>query len=164
MMPTTNTRNYDAVLAKLVPRGSLEERMQAVVDALWEQLHERNVSWVGFYLKSHHSDELELGPRRDKPACSPISLHGACGRSYLSGRPLIVTDVVNLRAGYIACDPRDRSEVVLPLRHDAQTVVGVLDLDSFDVHAFTREDVLGLQRVLEHMGLTIPSFAEIETV
>ena len=37
------------------------------------------VSWVGFYFLGE--GEMTLGPRRDKPACSPIGLHGACGRA-----------------------------------------------------------------------------------
>ena len=82
--------------------------------ALWEALHPAGVSWVGFY--THEGgDELFLGPRRDKSACTPIGLHGACGQAFTSRKPLVVPDVIELGEAYIACDPRDRSEVVLPL-------------------------------------------------
>lgn len=123
--------------------------MQAVVDVLWDGLGERGVSWVGFYVKSSDAEELELGARRDKPACSPIGLHGACGRCWVEGKPLVVRDVRELGESYIACDPRDRSEVVLPARDSDGVVWGVLDVDSFEVGAFDEKDVAGLGAVLE---------------
>jgi len=129
--------------------------MAAVVDALWAAMSAKGVSWVGVYVKSELAPEMLLGPRQNKPACSPIGLHGACGRAWKSARPLIVEDVARLGEGYIACDPRDRSEVVMPLV-DAETGVcwGVLDVDSYDLAAFGPRDVAGLGMVLEHMQLT----------
>lgn len=151
-------RDYARVASKVSPGGDRREAMQRVVDALWDELADKGVSWVGFYIKEPNSDEMTLGPRRDKPACSPIGLHGACGRSYLSGRALVVRDVANLRAGYIACDPRDRSEAVIPLfEPDGRTCWGVLDADSFDVGAFSERDVEGMLAVLVAAGLTPPS-------
>jgi putative methionine-R-sulfoxide reductase with GAF domain len=148
-------RDYDRVIGMLAPQGDRQERMQHVVDALWDELGPKGCSWVGFYLKTPDVDELVLGPRRDKPACSPIGLFGACGRAFHSRKPLVVTNVANLKAGYIACDPRDRSEVVVPcMEMFGEECWGVLDADSHDVHSFTERDVLGLQRVLAHAGLT----------
>jgi len=138
-------------------RRSQERLHQAVVDALWEGLQITSVSWLGFYIEHHHPErghEMILGARRDKPACSPIGMHGACGRCCTSQRPLIVSDVAALGAGYIACDPRDRSEVVLPVFDDDGACWGVLDLDSYAIGAFAQSDVHGLQAVLEAAGLT----------
>ena len=155
-MPTT--RDYTALLTRspLPDSATLIERMQWVVDLLWEAFHQQGVSWVGFYLD--HPEALDdarmtLGPRRDTPACSPIGLHGACGRVLLSGRPLIVHDVAELGANYIACDPRDRSEIVLPIFDDTGRVIAVLDLDSWDIGSFTEADADGLRAVLHHAGL-----------
>lgn len=144
-------RPYAAIAAKLTAVGSRAERMQRVVDALWDALHALDVSWVGFYLHEGR-DELVLGPRRNKPACSPIGLHGACGQAFRRLQPLIVRDVADLGAGYIACDPRDRSEVVLALLDDDGTCWGVLDLDSHSVGAFDERDVAGLRQVLAAAG------------
>lgn len=127
--------------------------MQVVVDALWGALHPTGVSWVGFYIHEG-GDELILGPRRDKPACSPIGLHGAGGQACISRKPLVVRDVGELGADYIACDPRDRSEVVLPLIDESGTCWGVLDLDSHETNSFDDADVEGLQRVLLAANLT----------
>jgi len=145
--------DYSQVLEHIAPTGNRQRDMQSVVDALWAALHDRGVSWVGFYLHAG-GDQLELGPRRDKPACSPIGMHGACGQAFRSGRALVVRDVAELGENYIACDPRDRSEVVVPLFESDGRCWGVLDLDSFDVGAFDESDVRGLVLVLRRAGLT----------
>jgi putative methionine-R-sulfoxide reductase with GAF domain len=132
--------------------GERADRMQRVVDALWAGLRDTGVSWVGFYLYEG-DEELVLGPRRDKPACSPIGLHGACGQAFKSCRALVVRDVKDLGENYIACDPRDRSEVVIPLLDADGQCWGVLDLDSHEPGAFSEDDVTGLTLVLRAAGL-----------
>ena len=91
---------------------------------------------------------------RNTPACSPIGLHGACGQAYLSRQPLVVRDVAALGENYVACDPRDRSEVVVPLLDGQGECTAVLDLDSQEVGAFDKRDVDGLTHVLRAAGLT----------
>lgn len=138
-----------ARLASSIPaRASREERMRAVVEALWESLGDGGVSWVGFYLPAPDAESLLLGPRRDKPACSPIGMHGVCGRSFRERRPLVVSDVRDLGPAYIACDPADRSEVAVPVLEAGGACWAVLDLDSHRAGFFRPEDAQGLQRVL----------------
>ncbi len=127
--------------------------MRSVVDALWDDFNDAGVSWVGFYLPAG-DDELILGPLRDKPACSPIGMHGVCGQAFQKRLPIVIRDVRELGESYIACDPHDRSEVVLPLLRADGTCWGVLDLDSPDVGTFDGADVSGLQTVLRTAGLT----------
>lgn len=154
MSETRIDRDYDAVARLVSPCGDRAARMQAVVDLLWQHLRGAGVSWLGFYLHAG-GDELILGPRRDKPACSPIGLHGACGQAFRSRRPLVVRDVAELGPHYIACDPRDRSEVVLPLLDADGTCWGVFDADSHELAAFSEGDVAGIHRVLRAAGLTV---------
>jgi putative methionine-R-sulfoxide reductase with GAF domain len=66
----------------------------------------------------------------------------------------VVRDVVALGRSYIACDPRDRSELVIPLFETDGRCWGVLDLDSFEAGAFGVEDVEGLLGALQRAGLT----------
>ena len=154
-MTTAGTRDYAKLAALLTGvTGDRTARMQAVVDALWNELHHTGVSWAGFYL-GQEGTELVLGPRRDKPACSPIGLHGACGKAFTSRQPLVVRDVKELGKNYIACDLRDQSEVVVPLLAADGTCWGVLDLDSYDLGSFNEEDVRGLTAVLRAAGLTV---------
>lgn len=156
---STLRRDYIEVMhaAEALPPGATRhQRMAALCDAIWRVHASQGVSWVGFYLdRPNEADDrrLILGPRRDRPACSPIGLHGACGRSLLTRSTLIVRDVRQLGPGYIACDPRDQSELVIPLCDDSGTWWGVLDLDSFDVGAFDEQDAVELHRVLTAAGL-----------
>lgn len=128
--------------------------MQVFVDIAWDALHPTGVSWLGFYFGG--AKEMTLGPRRDKPACSPIGLHGVCGQAYTSRRPQVVADVATLGANYVACDPRDRSEVVIPCFKSDGSCWGVLDLDSFEVGSFDETDVRGLTDALIAAKLTSP--------
>jgi putative methionine-R-sulfoxide reductase with GAF domain len=139
--------------------GDLEFRMRAVVDALWTHLHAAGISWVGFYLPHPHPSDpqaLVLGPSRNTPACSPIGLHGVCGQAFTGRQVIIIRDVRDLGEAYIACDPRDRSEVVLPLLRTTsggQVCIAVLDVDSHEVRRFGPADVEGLRAVLEAAGI-----------
>lgn len=151
-MPSDEPRPYERIARHIAdaiePGATRQQRMQIAVDALWDGLRDRGVSWVGFYLESPDADEMLLGPHRDKLACSPIGLHGACGRCWRERQPLVVPDVRDLGENYVACDPRDRSEIVLPCLDADGTAWGVLDLDSYDVASFDHTDVTGLQLVL----------------
>jgi putative methionine-R-sulfoxide reductase with GAF domain len=157
------TRDYAGLLLRTQPpyAGSTplvghgrNEAMLRAVDSLWEMLSSTGVSWIGFYLADDSREQLTLGPRRDKPACSPIGMHGMCGRCYLERRPIIVHDVAALGDNYIACDPRDRSEVVIPLFESGGSCWGVLDADSYDIGAFGIADVEGLTGFVESRGLS----------
>ena len=149
-------RPYDKIAdSSKALAGDRTAIMQEVVDSLWDALHSTGVSWVGFYL-FQGSEELILGPSRDKPACSPIGMHGACGQAFKSREPLVVQDVQELSDDYIACDPRDRSEVVVPVFDESGACWGVLDLDSYDAESFDQSDVEGLRRVLQASGLSTP--------
>ena len=147
-------RDYAQLELGLIASAARADRMRAVVDAVWNQLAATGISWVGFYLHEG-GDELILHTCRNRPACSPIGLYGACGTVFKSGEPLVVRDVRDLGDHYVACDPRDQSEVVIPCFEHGK-VWGVLDLDSFDVGAFDESDVAGLTALLKRAGLTEP--------
>lgn len=151
-------RDYESI-AQQVPTGlNREAAMRAVADLLWDALHATGVSWVGFYLdRAGEPDDcrMGLGACRDKPACSPIGLHGVCGQGLTSMRTRIVRDVKDLGEHYIACDPRDRSEIVIPLIDADGRCWGVLDVDSWEVGAFDESDEAGLRSVLRAAGLVI---------
>ncbi len=155
MASTAKERNYAQAASEVADQGSPPDRMRSVVDVLWRHLSATGVSWVGFYVKSSAGDELLLGPCRDKPACSPIGLHGACGQVFRRRQPMVVRDVKDLGESYIACDPRDQSEVVVPILDEQGASWGVLDLDSFELAAFHDRDVVGLQQVLTAAGFRI---------
>lgn len=135
-------------------------RLQPLTDALWESLHPRGISWIGFYLEDEEhpastgpdKGAMVLAARRDKPACSPIGLHGACGQAFLEESVRLIEEVGLLGPAYIACDPRDRSELVVPIYRNGVRW-GVLDADSHEVACFGAPDVIGLTGVLRAAGL-----------
>ena len=130
--------------------------LRAVVDLAWDHLADSGVSWLGFYRFRVEDGDMVLDACRDRPACSPIGLHGVCGQSHRSGRSRIVRDVAVLGDAYVACDPRDRSELVIPCHgRDAggRSFDYVLDLDSTDLGAFSDEDDRRLRAYLEACGL-----------
>ena len=153
----STSRNYQAVIDQLRSSSSRDQRMRAVVDALWAAFENLGYSWVGFYIDQPNEQDdqrLVLGPCRDKPACSPIGLHGVCGQALRSRKPRIVEDINEVGENYIACDPRDRSEIVIPCIDDDGKCWGVLDVDSWEIGAFDESDERGLLAALEAGGLT----------
>lgn len=181
VVPAPPLRDYAPVIAAATPLGRAladgslrrDHVLQRVSDLLWDAFSgtfRGSVSWIGFYVfDAARPSEMTLVARRNKPACSPIGLHGACGQCLRACRPLVVRDVKNLGAGYVACDPRDQAEVVLPLiggpaapagpaSAGTARAWGVLDGDSFDTDAFGTADALGMNRVLIAAGLTTARF------
>ena len=150
-------RDYQSVFA--CAEVDRDVRMKRTVDLLWEAFNLHSLSWIGFYVLDSSAppgQELVLEECRNKPACSPIGLHGCCGRSFREKRPVLVRDVKVLGPNYIACDPKDRSEIVIPLFEIDGSCWGVLDGDSYDLAAFDESDVFGMTKVLEVMGLSVP--------
>ncbi len=146
--------------------------MRTIADALWEALSPRGVSWIGFYEIAGKSNDhavepdsaMLLGPHRDKPACSPIGMHGACGQSFTERTTLIVTDVAHLGEGYVACDPRDLAELVIPCFDENGNAWGVLDADSFERGCFDERDAGQIKAILLTAGLSQVPHSAIRVV
>lgn len=162
-------RDYSALVDRALREGLLprERAMRVACDLIWDAFGldtpglvrggvATRVSWIGFYEKTPTADEMILVARRDKPACSPIGLHGMCGRSFLDSRPILIADVATLGANYIACDPKDKSEAVVPLFGNDGKCWGVFDADSYEVGAFDEADIRGMTGLCEALGLSVP--------
>jgi len=101
------------------------------------------ISWVGFYLLKN--DLLYLGPFQGKTACTQIKIgSGVCGTCASEKRGIIVKNVDDF-PGHIACDSGSKSEIVLPLIFNNK-VIGVLDIDSYNLNAFNKTDEIYLTR------------------
>ena len=151
-------RDYTSISIDVPSDAGRYMRMRELTSALWDAFGDtaegaRGYSWCGFYVFDREQDALLLAARQPKPACSPIELGGICGRSWQSQRPVVVDDVRTLPAdGYVACDPKDLSEVVVPMIQNG-SCWGVLDVDSFDTAAFSKADAMGLLDAAHRAGL-----------
>lgn len=126
-----------------------ERMMREVVDELWLTFAGAPYSWCGFYLLAPNGVELTLGPHRDKPACSPIGLHGVCGEALKGAKTVIVPDVKALGPDrHIECDPANRSEIAVPVFNHEGKAWAVLDVDSAETGAFDEMDQRWLERVV----------------
>ena len=107
------------------------------------------VSWVGFYL--FDGEKLYLGPFQGKVACTTIEMgKGVCGTAASKKESILVTDVHKF-PGHIACDSGSRSEIVVPiLRRDS--LIGVLDLDSYDFNSFDETDKKYLEEICKFLS------------
>jgi len=119
-------------------------------------LHERlaGASWTGFY-RVVAPRLLRIGPYQGPVGCLEIPFdQGVCGAAASRGESLVVEDV-HAFPGHIACDPRARSEIVVPVRDTAGELRAVLDIDSHLPATFDTEDRRGLERLVQ---LLAPSF------
>lgn len=105
--------------------------------------------WVGFYLVSEQQggEALVLGPFQGPIACFRITHgRGVCGAAWARNETLLVPDVEAF-PGHIACSSLSRSEVVVPLRNAAGSVIGVLDVDSVRLNDFDEVDQSWLEKI-----------------
>lgn len=116
----------------------------ANIAAILKEAH--HFFWVGFYRMI--DGELVLGPFQGPLACTRIALdRGVCGASATQQKTLIVPDVEKF-PGHIACSSASKSEIVVPLVVDGQTVL-VLDVDSDQYDDFSAVDQRNLEQMME---------------
>lgn len=104
------------------------------------------MDWVGFYLIDESEENLILGPYVGSDACEIININkGVCGKAYKEMSTQLVKDVEKIPY-HIACSSTTRSEVVIPLYINGKCL-GVLDIDSDSLDAFTTDDVQYLKSI-----------------
>ena len=104
--------------------------------------------WTGFYRVVDPGRLLRVGPYQGTLGCLDIEFgRGVCGSVAASGQTLIVPDV-NQFPGHITCDPRSRSEIVVPVFDNARRLLAVFDIDSERPNSFDAEDQRGLEQLM----------------
>lgn len=122
--PLATSANFVALLFERIPR----------------------INWLGFYLMK--KGELVLGPFQGKPATTRIAVgDGVCGAAVAEKATQRIADV-HAFPGHIACDPDSKSELVIPLELDGETV-GVLDIDSPFLDRFDERDQVAIERLCD---------------
>lgn len=105
--------------------------------------------WIGFYLLK--GDRLVLGPFQGNPACVFLEKgKGVCWASVQRRESILVPDV-HAFEGHIACDPKSRSEIAIPLFDAEGNPRGVLDADQDVLNGFDETDRIYLEKVADRL-------------
>lgn len=105
------------------------------------------IFWVGFYIRNE--EVLTAGPYQGPLACPVlVKPNGVCWHTILTGKTTIVPDVDKF-PGHVACDPRSRSEIALPVRTPDGEIIAVLDIDSASPARFDDTDRDALEKLVE---------------
>lgn len=123
--------------------------MSIVVNELKECLP--SCDWVGFYLNKGE-DLLVIGPYAGHLPCFTIPFSkGQCGLAARTRETQILRDVSEAH-DYIACSADTKSEIVVPLFNRKSALLGVLDLDSDQIGAFSEVDAEYLAVICRKLG------------
>jgi len=104
--------------------------------------------WTGFYRVVQPDVLLRVGPYQGSLGCLDITFgRGVCGTAAAERRTIVVNDVHTF-PGHITCDPRSRSEIVVPVFSADGGITAVLDIDSAVPAAFDDADRVGLESLV----------------
>jgi L-methionine (R)-S-oxide reductase len=143
---------------KAIAYDELEAQLSAVLEGLADEIagmatlsaivhHAFGHLWTGFY-RVVEPALLRVGPYQGTLGCLDIQFgKGVCGTAAAERRTIIVQDVSSF-PGHITCDPRSRSEIVVPVFDATKALIAVLDIDSSRLAAFDEEDRTGLERLV----------------
>jgi GAF domain-containing protein len=138
----------DQLAALLADCPDFVAAMATVAAVLKDNLD--HVSWVGFYLPEPDGS-LRVGPYQGPVASTRLPPgQGVCGAVARSLESLVVPDVAAFE-GHIACDPRSRSEIVVPVLL-GERLRAVLDVDSEEIAAFDEVDRRWLEAIAALIG------------
>jgi len=103
--------------------------------------------WTGFY-RTVDAGLLRVGPYQGTVGCLEIAVgRGVCGAAAAERRTIVVPDVERY-PGHITCDPRSKSEIVVPVFDRGGSLIAVFDIDSTRRAAFDQQDAAGLERMV----------------
>lgn len=109
----------------------------------------KDFNWVGFY-RVTEKNLLKIGPYQGEHGCLTISFdRGICGAAARKRTTQLADDVSKVPY-HIACSPKTKSEIVVPLI-ERRKVIGVLDIDSHKFNAFDSVDRKHLEMICEMM-------------
>jgi len=140
---TRYTRIYNQ-LSELIMKTQNPTARMATVCAL---LHHKmpGFFWTGYYMLDR--GELIVGPYQGPVACLLLKKDtGVCWAGINQQKPVVVADV-HCFEGHIACNPKSKSEIVVPLYNAVGEIVGVLDIDSDRLNQFDNVDAEELMKI-----------------
>jgi GAF domain-containing protein len=142
--------DYPALAATIESLTAGEDDPIALMATVACEVHHADdrFDWTGFY-RVVAPDLLKIGPYQGGHGCLVIPFsRGVCGAAARTGQVQLVPDV-DAFPGHIACASSTRSEIVLPVRDAAGTLIAVFDIDSNRPAAFDEADSVALKAILE---------------
>jgi L-methionine (R)-S-oxide reductase len=123
----------------------LDARMATVSAILHYKLSQ--TLWTGFY--SLKNGELIVKMYQGPLACQVLKKNtGVCWSAINQQKTIIVPDVRQFD-GHIACDPRSKSEIVVPVHDISGKITGVLDIDCKVLNGFDDTDAVNLEKIIK---------------
>jgi L-methionine (R)-S-oxide reductase len=136
------TRVLENIQAELTSRRPRPEKFEQVAALIREA---RGYRWVGIY----DVTEKEIGaiawsgPNAPAYPTFPVEL-GLCGSAVRTGSYVVVSDVTQ-DARYLTTLDTTRSEIVVPVKEGTTgQVIGLIDVESARVDAFSEDDISAL--------------------
>jgi L-methionine (R)-S-oxide reductase len=139
--------------------GHVESVLEGVTDSVAAMAtisalvhHAFGYLWTGFYRVVEPGRLLRVGPYQGTMGCLEIAFgQGVCGTAAAERRTMVVPEVTAF-PGHITCDPRARSEIVVPVLGRDGGLIAVLDVDAERPGAFGPTDAAGLERIVKHFA------------
>jgi GAF domain-containing protein len=154
ILPVDKAARYAALLIEIEAvvggEGNFVARMATTASMLAAAFE--TYFWTGFYVVDpSRPGELVIGPYQGSLGCLRIAVgRGVCGAAAASCATVIVPDV-HAFPGHIACDPRSRSEIVVPVVDRRGELIAVLDVDSDELASFDDVDREGLEAIVRRV-------------
>ena len=141
--------NYDDLSKTIAALTHGETDTVSLMATVACELHHADdrFDWTGFY-RVVGPQLLKVGPYQGGHGCLVIPFsRGVCGAAALTGQTQLVPDVEAF-GDHIACSTSTRSELVLPVWNNTNDLLGVFDIDSNQVNAFTQNDADAIAGIL----------------
>jgi len=148
---------YRAVRERLVALLDGEDDFVAALATIASELHHAIAyfDWTGFY-RTRAPELLVIGPYQGTHGCLRIPFsRGVCGAAARTRTTQLVPDVSRFE-GHIACSSSTQSEIVVPLLAPDGSVLGVLDVDSNSLAAFSLTDQRELEAICADLVRRFP--------
>jgi GAF domain-containing protein len=144
---------YVEVEARIASLLDGEDDWIAAMATVASELHGSfdHFDWTGFY-RNNDDETLVIGPYQGGHGCLRIDFaRGVCGAAARTRETQLVPDV-SAFPGHIACSSSTQSEIVVPIVTPSKKLLGVLDVDSDALAAFTNVDAECLERICADLG------------
>ncbi len=138
-------RIYTQLKELVLKSNNTQARMATIIAVLHHKMD--YFFWTGFYLIDN--GEMTVNIYQGPVACQILEKNkGVCWAAFNKKETVVVEDVHRF-PGHIACDSRSNSEIVVPFKNKNGEIIGVLDVDSSELAAFSQVDADWLEKILE---------------